>query len=205
MKKHLKIIRKNMDGFLGFHNWKDIQIIKSINKDFFNHAININEEIKKKKIEGVIKLKKEESFFDVEVSLKSDCNDILYIKVDFIFDEIIDQSLIKKINLNIKKDKTFDFLKINQITCVNKKRYVYFLISKKTFDTEYISFSYKLNEKLDCKITDEESMCYLFYKYNSLFFNLTENGKSLFLSLLLLKDGVLTEQSKELIELNYSK
>jgi len=129
----------------------------------------------------------------------------LYIRVSVTSESRFKLDYLDDLEKRILDDKSFEDLKINQITHTNSSRYVFFLTAKKTIDVQKQIFLIKMNALLSENINYQEDLDFLYEHFRDKINSLSKEELERIKEVIILRMGELTKESKELIELNYIK
>jgi hypothetical protein len=209
IEKPIKFIKKRFKGFLHLNNIRDCHL-EVINKPrFFQNSFNLKKNLFfDENIEyfSICFYDKNEYNLIVDVYSEPDESDQnLYIKLSVISENHLKLDYLDELEKRILDDKLFEDLRINQIAHTNSSGYIFFLTAKKTIDIQKQIFLIKINALLSENISYQKDLDFLYEHFRDKINNLSKEELGRVKELITLRMGELTEESKELIELNYIK
>lgn len=209
IEKPIKFIKKRFDGFLRLNNVRDCHLEVRNKQRFFQNSFNLKKNISLDEDIEYFSLHfydKNEYNLIIDVYSEQDESDQnLYIRVSVVSDNHLKLDYLDELEKRILDDKSFENLKINQITHTNSSGYVFFLTAKKTIDIQKQIFLIKINALLSENINYQKDLDFLYQHFRDKINNLSKKELERTKEITILRMGELTKESKELIELNYIK
>ena len=209
IEKPIKFIKKRFKGFLRLNNIRDCHLEVRNKQRFFQDSFNLKKNISLDEDMEYFSLhfyvKKEYNLIIDVYSEQDESEQNLYIRVSVTSESRFKLDYLDDLEKRILDDKSFEDLKINQITHTNSSRYVFFLTAKKTIDVQKQIFLIKMNALLSENINYLEDLDFLYEHFRDKINSLSKEELERIKEVIILRMGELTKESKELIELNYIK
>ena len=207
--KPIKFIKRRFQNFLHLNNIRDCHLEVINKKAFFQNSFNFKNKILiEEEIEYFSINFYEKSKYNLKIDVYSEQdenNKNLYIKVSVFSDDHFKLEYLDELEQRILNDKSFENLKINQITNTINSGYVFFLTAEKTIDIQKQIFLIKINSLLSENINYQKDLDFLYEHFKDKINNLSKEDFIRIKEIVVFRIGELTKESKELIELNYIK
>ncbi len=209
IEKPIKFIKKRFKGFLRLNDIRDCHLEVRNKQRFFQDSFNLKKNISLDEDMEYFSLHfydKNEYNLIIDVYSEQDESDQnLYIRVSVASDNHLKLDYLDELEKRIIDEKLFENLKINQITHTNSSGYVFFLTTKKTIDVQKQIFLTKINALLSDNINYQNDLDFLYEHFRDKINNLSKEELKRIKEVIILRMGELTKESKDLIELNYTK
>ncbi len=206
MIKPLKELKNTFNGLLSINKKSAVVLSKDRLGNYLSLAFGYSNKEKDKEIDIVKITAKNDDFITIlKISKNKEFSNKISISILIEGESELKQDLLLKIENDIKqyfKNKDFE---INQVFKLSKNKCIFFILIKDTIKLNERIFSFKISQKnRDLKLKDEE-VSYLYKEYSDVYNKISPIEKLNFLNCITSRFGVITEESKELLELNYKK
>lgn len=209
IEKPIKFIKKRFKGFLDLNNVRDCHLEVRNKQRFFQDSFSLKKNISlDENIEYFSLYFHDKNEYNLIIDIYSEQDESeqnLYIRISVMSDNQLKLDYLDGLEKRILADKSFENLKINQITHANNSKYVFFLTAKKTIDIQKQIFLIKINALLSDNINYKKDLDFLYEHFRDKINNLSKEESERIKEIVTLTMGELTKESKELIELNYIK
>ena len=206
MIKPLKELKNNFNGLLSMNKKSTVVLSKDTLGNYLRFAFGYSNKEKDKDIDVVKITSKNDDFMTVlKISKNKEFSNKISISILIEGNSELKQDLLLKIENDIKIYFKNKGLEINQIFKLSKNKCVFFILINDTIRLNERIFSFKFfqtNKNLKLK---EEEVSYIYKRYSDVYNKITKIEKLNFVNCITARLGVITEDSKELLELNYKK
>lgn len=206
MIKPLKELKNTFNGLLSINKKSAVVLSKDTLGNYLKLAFGYSNKEKDKEIDVVKITSKNDDFMTVlKISKNKEFSNKISISILIEGDSELKQDLLLKIENDIKTYFKNKDLEVNQIFKLSKNKCVFFILINDTIKLNERIFSFKISQiNRELKLEDKE-IIYIYKEYSDVYDKISQIEKLNFVNCITARLGMITEESKELLELNYKK